>query len=219
MNEDFLKEVAAQLRKPNGEFGREVADKMNESNQQMNLKTIELLDIKPQETILEVGMANGAYTQTILEKAASVKYIGIDYSSDMVELALRNNNTHLENKGAEFFLGDIINLPVSSNSVDKLFTVNTIYFWGDLDKSLLEGHRVLKTNGLFAITIRPEGCLRKYPSTKYNFKHFSTEDIENLFIKHGFEIHTSIHEIEPETEVLDEMITPEFAVIVGKKLH
>ena len=58
----------------------------------------------------------------------------------------------------------------------------------------------------------------KYPSTQYDFNYFEVQDIERLFIDYGFQIYKSMHEYESETEILDKIIIPEFAVIVGKKL-
>lgn len=218
MDEDFLREVAAQLRKPNGKFGKEVAEKMNASNQQMNLKTIELLDILENDSVLEIGMGNGAFVPDILNSAKDVRYFGIDYSEDMVELANTMNNSFIVDHTVKFILSDVENLPFSSKTMDKIFTVNTIYFWKDLEAAFRECSRVLKEDGLFAITIRPKGCLKKYPSTQFNFNYFNIVDIQNLFEHHGFEIYKTVYECEPETEVLENMIIPEFAVIIGKKV-
>lgn len=217
MDEEFLREVADQLRKPKGEFGKEVADKMNVSNYAMNLVTINSLEISDNDTVLEIGMANGRFVPHVLEKSKNVHYVGIDYSEDMISLA-RDTFSELNTTGkVEFKLGDVHSLPLSSCAVDKIFTVNTIYFWEDINLAFEECRRVLKPNGFFAIAIRPKGCLQKYPSTQFNFKQFEIQDIEELFTSHGFEIHKTIHDSEPETEVIDTMIVPEFAVIVGKK--
>ncbi len=216
MDDSFLREVSSQLRKPNGDFGIEVADKMNESNQLMNLKTIDLLDIKSNESILEIGMANGAFAPIIVNSAKGVNYTGLDYSADMVELAIKNNRQLVDSGEVNFITGDIHSLPFPKGIVDKIFTVNTIYFWDDLKQALDECLRVLKNNGLLAISFRPKCCLQKYPSTKFNFNYFEIEDLERAFNNHGIELIKIIHELEPKTEVLDEMIIPEFAVIVGK---
>jgi SAM-dependent methyltransferase len=136
----------------------------------------------------------------------------------MVELAKLNNQQLMDSEIVEFKLGDISKLPHLSESVDKIFTVNTIYFWDQPDLAFKECKRVLKSNGLLAIAIRPESCLKKYPSTKFNFKHYTIKDVEELLAKHGFDIDSIIKESEPKTEVLEEIITPEFAVIIGRKL-
>jgi len=218
VDEDFLKEVASQLRKPNGEFGNEVADKMNISNREMNLKTIESLNIQTGETILEVGMANGAFVSQLLDHQKNVDYVGVDHSNEMVELAKRNNEFAVNKGYAKFLKGNISNLPCATNSVDKMFTVNTIYFWENIYATIQECSRVLKMSGVLAISIRPEGCLRLYPSTQFNFKYFKKSDIEKILIEGGFEIILSIQNSEAETEILDQQITPEYAIIVGKKV-
>jgi len=217
LNEDFLREVAAQLRKPSGEFGNEVAENMNLSNRAMNMGAIEALSIQHDETILEIGMANGAFVPEILSRGDRVNYVGVDYSADMVELAAIQNKAHIENGYVEFLLGEISQLPVSPNSIDKIFTVNTIYFWESSKIAIEEVRRTLKPGGLFIIAFRPEGCIRKYPSTQFNFEYFDIHSVEKLMKEHGFELFPSIHKTEPEMEILGEMIIPEHAIVIGKK--
>lgn len=214
-DESFLKEVAAQLRKPTGEFGNEVASAMNESNQKMNLSTIDALQIEAGNTVLEVGMGNGFFVSHILNQADNLNYIGIDYSPDMVQLASDINKTHLEKGTAVFYASNASELPISNHSVDRLFTVNTIYFWEDQSQILNEFRRVLKTDGLLAISIRPDRCLKEYPSTQFGFNHFTTEKVAELLEEHGFFNTQIIEDTEPEAEVLGKKIIPEFSIVTA----
>lgn len=214
-DQDFFKEVAAQLRKPTGEFGYEVAQKMNESNREMNLAIIAALEIKEGNNVLEVGMGNGFFVKDILSKADGINYIGCDYSQDMIKLASTLNSKFTNAGQASFHQSEARHLPVDNNSIDHLFTVNTIYFWDDIPSILSEFKRVLKEKGTLAIAMRPEGCLRQYPSTQYNFEYYSSNQVIDLLLANGFSITNLIEVKEAEMEILENTIIPEYAVILA----
>ncbi len=215
-DESFLKEVAAQLRKPSGEFGNEVAYAMNKSNELMNLATIKALQIEDGNTILEIGMGNGFFVPHVLKQAGELTYVGVDYSDDMVQLASSVNKTHVEQQAAKFYVGAAHELPFDDQIIDRLFTVNTVYFWDNPSAILKEFKRVLKPGGLLAVAIRPEQCLKQYPSTKYNFEFISNEKILNWLQEHHFEIDEVIEETEAEVEILEKRIIPKFTVFIAK---
>lgn len=212
-DEQTLKEIAAQLRKPAGEFGREVGAKMNESNLAMNLKTIEELEISAGDQVLEIGMGNGFFIKEILSKHQSVNYTGCDYSQDMVKESEHNNAGFITANRASFHQTTAETLPVNDHSIDKLFTVNTLYFWGNKTEIFSELKRILKKNGMLIIAIRPDTCMRQYPSTQYNFESFSSIQVEELLSHHGFKVLSSQTYKEPEVEILDKKIIPKFCII------
>lgn len=212
-DEQMLKEIAAQLRKPSGDFGREVGAKMNESNLAMNLKTIEKLEISEDDQVLEIGMGNGFFVKEILSKHISVNYVGCDYSSDMVKESRTNNARFVNENRASFYRATAENLPIDDRTIDKLFTVNTLYFWEDKTLILSELKRVLKKNGVFIIAIRPDTCMHQYPSTQYNFEYFSSIQVEHLLSEHGFEVLLNETFEEPEVEILEKKIIPEYCII------
>ena len=213
MEENFMEEVAAQLRKPTGEFGIEVAYKMNESNLQMNLTTIHTLKIKGGDSVLEIGMGNGFFAKDVLSKANNIRYIGCDYSQDMIDQATSINKQNIDSNKVSIYLAEAQHLPVKDSSINVLFTVNTLYFWEDKIEILNEIKRVLSSNGQLVIAIRPERCLKEYPSTRFNFEYFTTENVTELLTNNGFKVDKVIHEKEPEVEILQKFITPEFSII------
>lgn len=216
-DQEFLKIIAAQLRKPSGELGNEVAEKMNESNREMNLATINSLEIKDGESILEIGMGNGFFVKHIFTKSERLRYIGCDYSEDMVTLSRKVNQQLIDSGEASFLHAEAHNLPCDDESIDKLFTVNTLYFWNNNEAILSEFKRVLKPKGMVCISIRPERCLKKYPSTQYNFEYFKIESVTELLKENGFHVTNIIEQKEPEVVVLEKKITPEFAIFIAQK--
>lgn len=182
---DFEK-IAAQLAKPSGEMGIEVASKMNESNGEMTRHTIDLLLIKDEEVVFELGPGNAKFAEYVLGKAKQVRYTGGDISETMVEEAKRINQAYLEKGVATFHVLDGADLPFESQSFDKVFTVNTLYFWQEPLKTLEELHRVLRPGGLLCIAIRSKSFMLTLPFSKFGFTLYSPEEGLALFEKSSF---------------------------------
>lgn len=217
MEEEFIREIAAQLRKPNGEMGTEVANRMNEGNREMNLGTIDALEVKDRQHIVEIGMGNGFFVKEILSRAKDVQYTGCDYSEDMVKAASILNAEAVSNGSARFVRTPADDLPFDFHSVDTLFTVNTLYFWEDHSATLSEFLKVLKPDGRLIITIRPGHSMKKYPTTKYNFEYFEREDVTMMLEKNQFSVIKCIEVTEQQkVELFDETFDAEYLVVVAR---
>ena len=217
MDEDFLKEVAAQLRKPTGELGTEIATRMNEGNFEMNIGTIDALEINDEDHVVEIGMGNGYFVQEILGRATNVTYTGCDYSKDMVDAATQLNTDLVKNEHARFIHSKADSLPLGDHSVDILFTVNTMYFWEDPAAVLKEFRRVLRSDGLLVITIRPGHAMKNYPTTKYNFEYFEREDVVLILEANGFRVIKSIQVTETKkVEIMGDSFDGEHLIVVTR---
>jgi len=143
--------LAAQLRQPHGEMGKKVGESMNASNELINNQAIAALNIKPNDTILEIGMGNGFFCKNVLQAADGVTYTGCDFSELMIVEASKLNEHFVSAQQAIFILGNAEQLPFEASYFHSVFTVNTIYFWEDPNKVLTEIHRVLKPGGRLVI--------------------------------------------------------------------
>lgn len=214
--EEEYKEIAAQLRKPEGEFGAVVAEKMNEGNLLMNQNTLKALDISDGDSVLEIGMGNGFFVKDILSLADNVHYTGCDYSEDMVRLAQMLNASFSDEGTAQFFHCSAEKLPVDDASIDILFTVNTLYFWEDHSAILSEFRRVLNKSGKLILSFRPAEVMELYPPTKYNFDYYSKEEAAELLMKNGFEV-TEIQEFEePPIERDGKSFPPKHVILIAE---
>jgi ubiquinone/menaquinone biosynthesis C-methylase UbiE len=218
MDEIKLKTMAAQLRKPEGEEGIKTGESMNKGNRFINLDTIRIVDPSPRDIILEVGMGNGMFVKNILEEHESINYTGFDYSELMVREATRLNAAWVEKGNAKFVLGNVSQLPFAAGSFNKIFTINTIYFWEDNAKVLKELRRVLKPNGKLIIAIRPRHQMENYPFTKYGFTMYSRPELEEVLIQNRFSI-LKVHEIrEPDFEFNGTVMSMESIIVEATPL-
>ncbi len=217
MDESALQSIAAQLRKPVGDAGKEMAERMNVSNHLMNMWTFEKLRISPSDNILEIGMGNGLFVKDIASVHSSVKYTGFDYSETMVEEATRHNPQFIENGQVQFVQGSVDALPFSENAFNKAFAVNVIYFWETPEKELAELHRVLTPHGMLIITVRPESTMHLYPFAKYGFTQYSERSLSELLSRSGFRVTNVVEMPEPEMEINGEIIQRATLIISSEK--
>jgi ubiquinone/menaquinone biosynthesis C-methylase UbiE len=217
MDEETLKSIAAQLRKPHGEYALQVGEKMNEGNLHINLNTIEALKLKANDNILEIGMGNGFFVKNILSVAGSIQYSGCDFSEAMIAAAAELNKSFIENGRAEFHLGNADKLPFKDETFDKIFTINTIYFWDNPALVFSELRRVLKPGGELFIAIRPRSVMQHYPFVKYGFNMFSKEELENSVAENNFKVKATLEIEEPEQEIGGEKIPVKSLIVCGEK--
>jgi ubiquinone/menaquinone biosynthesis C-methylase UbiE len=217
MDETTAKEMAAQLRKPEGENGLKTAAMMNKGNAQMNRDTIRVVNPSANDNILELGMANGSFIGEIVAVHPSIQYTGVDFSETMVHEAQRLNEEWISKGQVNLIFASASNLPFFEDNFNKIFTINTIYFWDNESKVLAELSRVLAPGGKLVIGIRPRHQMEKYPFTRFGFKMYSKEELADLLKSGGFtNIEIFEHE-EPSFEVNGERYTMENVVVTGVK--
>jgi ubiquinone/menaquinone biosynthesis C-methylase UbiE len=179
--------MASQLRKPTGWFGsRIVARMMNRVNRQIIERTLALLDLRPQDHVLEIGFGGGSALLMLSKRLYSGLASGIDISADLVRQAERRFRREIAEGRVSVQLGDISHLSFPAAAFDRVFTINTIYFWPDALLGLREIRRVLKEGGLAAVSLRSKEKMQKYAVTRYDFSLFSKDEVADLMREVGF---------------------------------
>lgn len=115
-----------------------------------------LADIKKGETIVDLGAGGGIDCFIAARKLGREgKVIGIDMTDEMLEKARESAKKVAEVLGydvVEFRAGNIMELPVDSNSVDLVISNCVINLTEDKAKVLEEIFRILKPGGRFIIS-------------------------------------------------------------------
>jgi SAM-dependent methyltransferase len=186
LTESEMKILASQLGCPEGDLGLEVGDKLNETNKFMILDTIESLNLSKRNLVLELGQASGHFVKDVLEIASGISYVGLEISPLMRDLAEESNREYVNQNRAAFELYDGKNIRFSSYTFDKVFTVNTLYFWEDPAFLLGEIYRVLKPGGMCCIAFVQKQFMEKMPVTQYGFEFYDSERLEGLFQESDF---------------------------------
>lgn len=212
-----LKLLASQLKHPSGEKGIEIANMMNETNIGMTKHAIGCLNIKEGDIVLELGHGNGGHIAYLLQQAEKLTYYGLEMSALMNAEAHRINETFVERDQALFYLYDCITIPFADNFFDKIFTVNTIYFWSNPVKLLEELHRVIKPGGILCITFALKSFMEQLPFTKVEFELYDEAKIKSLIAASDFELVDILSQIEKVKTKTGEMVEREFVSVLVKK--
>ena len=107
---------------------------------------LELLNPQVGEQILDVGCGTGVFTQTILDRGATVT--GMDLSVPMVT----KGSYLLRNMSFSGICGDMCALPFKDNSFEKVFSMTAIEFVAEADRAIAELNRVTKKGGCVVLT-------------------------------------------------------------------
>lgn len=138
---------------PRGIIGRMLGERMVRQHIPETTWTISLLDIKPEDQVLELGFGAGRAIELVAAQATSGHVCGLDHSQEMVRAASRRNAQAIKAGHVTLYQGDLATLPFADNQFDKIFSIQTLYFWSDPAQILSEIFRVLKPGGMLVVTL------------------------------------------------------------------
>lgn len=187
-SKEELEALAAQLRQPQGAKGIEIAHMMHETNINMSLHAMDRLQIQDGQVLLELGHGNCGHLPYLLKQGDNLSYYGLELSALMQEEAQGLNEAFIREKRAAFYLYDGQHIPFADNFFDRVFTVNTIYFWQDPPALLSALYRVIKPGGLLNITFAHKSFMQQLPFTAFGFALYDEEQLSALVATTAFSI-------------------------------
>ena len=177
------KNVIAQFKRPSGIIGRLAGYIManRPSNIDRNNWTVSLLEIKPEEHVLEIGYGPGVGLQKAVMQVESGSVTGVDHSTIMFEQASARNREAISSEKMKLIVGTIEDLLPIQKSYNKCFSANVFQFWDDPIGELSKLGEVLGPGALLATTFMP----RNSKPTKENTLRMAGK-IEDSLEKAGF---------------------------------
>ena len=218
MSEEIFKVSAEQLRQPHGDLAIQVGEKMNEINVHIHRYTFEALNISANDNILEIGMGNGNFVKDLFKIHPDINYVGCDFSEKMVEESTKNNAQLIAAGKVAFHFANAAKLPLHDAAVNKIFTINTLYFWENPAEVLSELHRILQPKGQLTITIRPKEIMQHYAFVKYGFTLYAKEDLVDLLNNNHFSVINIVEKNEPDMEVNGEKMPTATLLVTAEKM-
>jgi ubiquinone/menaquinone biosynthesis C-methylase UbiE len=149
---------------PHGFLGRLAGRVMALENRALNRWTLELLELRPDDVVLEVGFGPGIALQGVSARLTSGRAAGVDPSLAMWRQARRRNRRAVHHGRVELRRGIAEALPWPPETFSRAFSVNSFHEWVEPLCGLMEIHRVLCPGGLLVLTtrarwLRPSGRL------------------------------------------------------------
>ena len=178
------KDLIINARKPEGELGDQLLDRMNKSHESLAQWGVSHLDIAKDDVILDIGCGGGVNVERFL-KMTDNKVYGLDYSEVAVEKSTKLNQTAIDEGRCEIIQGSVSELPFEDKTFDIITGFETVYFWPDFINDSKEVRRVLKDDGIMFIcneAIPNEGDERQ----KVEMEIYSEDQFDEYLREAGF---------------------------------
>jgi ubiquinone/menaquinone biosynthesis C-methylase UbiE len=148
-----MRPLFEQFARPSGWLGR-LAGSLMSKGADDDRWLVDLLDVQPEDRVLEVGFGPGVAIELIAARASRGLVAGIDPSDVMVRQASKRNWQAVQAGRVQLRQGTVSALPFPDSSFTKALALHSIYFWPSLEQGLRELYRVLSPGGRLAIGVR-----------------------------------------------------------------
>ena len=179
--------IARQASCPTGLLGRLLGKIMAVETASANDKALELLDIGPNDRVLEIGFGHGRTIARAATLASAGFVAGVEVSATMLQMATRYNQ-HLINAGrVALYLTQSSVIPYPDRSFDRVLAVHTLYFWTEPLVHLQEIYRVMKDDArlVLCFTSKEDSqVVNQFPATVYRF--YNTDEVVQQLREVGF---------------------------------
>lgn len=109
-----------------------------------------IMDVQPSDRVLDLGCGSGWATRLVAKRFRPKKIAGIDISDEMVRRATEHSNGISD---IEYKQGSAEKIPAPDASFEKIFSIESFYYWPDQMAGLKEVRRVLASEGKLFILI------------------------------------------------------------------
>lgn len=156
-------------RKPQGEEGEQMLQRMNESHSAVTEWALGFLHFGERDQVLDIGCGGGATLKRMSKRIPEGQLTGVDYSEVSVRMSSEMNEEDIRRGKMEIFEASVEKLPFEEEKFDKIVTVESFYFWPSPADNLREVLRTLKKGGVFLLV-----------ADVYQKEHMEKETIENI---------------------------------------
>ena len=183
----LLKAIGKQIQYPRGVFGKILFAWMTRMTIAHAHWTADLLDVQPDDDVLEIGFGNGANIKLLLQRASRGTVTGAEISETAIDMASKKNAKAISDGKVLLHLAPGNALPSKDSVFDKACTVATAYVIENPGAVFKEMFRVLKPKGRAAVTFPVrENFMRFKPVATEGFYLHELADLEAAFHNAGF---------------------------------
>lgn len=180
--------IAAQLRKPSGDFAPNIAQNMDKANEAQFDLTLQSMDLRPGQHLLEIGFGSGHFIPKVFAKEPAVTLTGLDYSPEIVAIAEAANPSLVQSGKLTLQEGSSSQMPFDSDSFDIVYSNMVIFFWDKPEDHLREVRRVLKPGGQLYSGFRTKKSMLSFPFVRFGFHLYEPEEWQSILEHNGFHV-------------------------------
>lgn len=112
---------------------------------------VELLELQPDDHILEIGCGNGAAAVLVCERLAGGHLVALDRSEKQIRLARERLRPYLQAGKVSLRVTALESASLDDAKFDKIFAINVNCFWLRYEQPLAVVMRLLKPDGMFFV--------------------------------------------------------------------
>ncbi len=162
-------------------------DEMEDHHSDITDQTLAVMDIQPDDRILDLGCGTGWAARRMARVAAKGEIIGLDVADEMLR---RAEKTSTEFKNIRYVWGSAEKIPSADGYFSKVLSVESFYYYADQGKALDELRRVMASGAKLFILINlykdNHYSLRWVSELKVPVQALSEPEYKALLEKRGF---------------------------------
>jgi ubiquinone/menaquinone biosynthesis C-methylase UbiE len=183
LRQRLIAAARAQFGRPTGFWGRAAGLLMahRSSNRRRNAWAVSLLEVRPNDRVLEIGFGPGLAILELSHLARDGSVCGLDHSELMVRQARRRNADGIGRGVVDLRVGSVDALPAFDAPFDKILAVNAVLFWTDPGARFEDLRRLLRPGGVIAVAHQPRG-----PGASDELSAANGREIAAALVRTGF---------------------------------
>jgi len=162
-------------------------DEMEDHHSDITDQTLALMDIQPEDRILDLGCGTGWASRRMARIAVQGEVVGLDVADEMLRRAEESSSAF---KNVRYVWGSAENIAEADNAFTKVLSVESFYYYADQGKALDELRRVMAPGAKLFILINlykdNHYSLRWVTELKVPVQALSEAEYKALLQKHGF---------------------------------
>jgi ubiquinone/menaquinone biosynthesis C-methylase UbiE len=163
-------------------------DEMEDHHSDITDQTIALMDLKPDDRVLDLGCGTGWASRRLARIVTAGQVVGVDVADEMLR---RAEETSRKFGNVRFAWGSAESIPFGDDSFTKILSVESFYYYADQGKALDEVRRVMAPGGRLFILINlyrdNHYSLRWVSELKVAVHARSEAEYIEMLRQHGFE--------------------------------
>jgi len=129
------KELIKNARKPVGELGHQILDRMNKSHESMAQWGVTHFEVKEDSKILDIGCGGGRNIERFAEQISdNGRVVGLDYSEVSVEKSTKLNQEAIDRGIVNVLQGSVSDMPFYDETFDIVTGFEAVYREGEMEK-------------------------------------------------------------------------------------
>lgn len=181
--------LARQFAKPSRVLGPLVlAPIWNRRNRALNDAALSLLGFASDDEVLEIGFGGGYLLGRALARVTRGHVAGIDVSEAMTQHCRRRYRNEWRSGRLVLECASVDQIPFDDGRFNKVYSVNSIFYWLDVPAAIRECWRVTADGGTLVLVFTSRASLKNRPFARQGLSLLDGAEVGRLLQDAGFDV-------------------------------